>query len=391
MGELKPGWRRVKFGQLAECVNDRVDDPASAGVERYVGLEHLDPESLTIRRWGTPDEVESTKLRFSPGDIIFGKRRAYQRKLAVADFEGICSAHAMVLRARPHLVLPGFLPYFMQSDVFMERAIEISVGSLSPTINWKTLAEQEFALPPLAEQRRLVELFQAGRVASDSSEGVLAAARAVRKAHSLEVFSLASGIPTPIGAHIEDSTYGPRFDGGLYDVDGAVAQLRTTDIDDDGNINYGAIPCVKAEPKALTAHLLRVGDVVISRSGTCGLTAVFEGHNRPTVAAAFLVRLRTRSTLRPRYLHEFLSSPVGRALSLSLARGGVQKNINASELLNQTMIVPSLSVQDQAVAMLAAARSAEGHARLRHLGTRRMFVSLLNEGLFLGASSCPPT
>ena len=59
----------------------------------------------------------------------------------------------MVLRPRPEVVLPEFLPFFMQSDLFMERALEISVGSLSPTINWKTLAKQEFALPPLEEQR----------------------------------------------------------------------------------------------------------------------------------------------------------------------------------------------------------------------------------------------
>src|SRR3712207_6712647 len=115
---------------MAENVNDRVDDPAEAGVEYYVGLEHLDPESLKIRRWGKPTDVEATKLRFQPGDIIFGRRRAYQRKLAVAEFEGICSAHAMVVRARPERVLPEFLPFLIMSDRFMNRAVEISVGSL---------------------------------------------------------------------------------------------------------------------------------------------------------------------------------------------------------------------------------------------------------------------
>jgi type I restriction enzyme S subunit len=161
MPELKPGWRRVKFGEIAENVNDRVDHPSQAGVDRYVGLEHLDPDNLTIRRWGTPDQVESTKLRFRPGDIIFGKRRAYQRKLAVADFDGICSAHAMVLRAKPGAVVPEFLPFFMQSDTFMERAQAISVGSLSPTINWKTLAAEEFDLPSIQEQEKLSMLLSA--------------------------------------------------------------------------------------------------------------------------------------------------------------------------------------------------------------------------------------
>ena len=66
----KAGWTRVRFGQIATQINDRVDKPVEAGVERYVGLEHLDPDSLRIRRWGDPSDVESTKLRFQPGDII---------------------------------------------------------------------------------------------------------------------------------------------------------------------------------------------------------------------------------------------------------------------------------------------------------------------------------
>ena len=143
---------------MATNLNERVDDPAKAGVDRYVGLEHLDPESLKIRRWGKPTDVEATKLRFRPGDIIFGKRRFYQRKLVVADFEGICSAHALVLRAKKDVVTDGFLPFFMLGDEFYDRAMMISVGGLSPTINWSTLAKQEFAIPPIPEQRRIAEI-----------------------------------------------------------------------------------------------------------------------------------------------------------------------------------------------------------------------------------------
>ena len=156
----RENWSVTRFDQMAECLTVRVE-PSETTLERYVGLEHLDPETLKISRWGTPSDVIGEKLHFWPGDIIFGKRRAYQKKLAVADFEGICSAHAMVLRARSEIVLPEFLPFFMQSDMFFERALSISVGSLSPTINWGTLAKQEFPLPPLDEQRRIAEILWA--------------------------------------------------------------------------------------------------------------------------------------------------------------------------------------------------------------------------------------
>src|SRR6266849_7593516 len=157
----KRGWRRHRFDEMAIMVNDRIDDPSEADVECYVGLEHLDSESLTIRRWGSPSDVEATKLKFRKGDIIFGRRRAYQRKLAVADFDGICSAHAMVLRARPDVVLPEFLPFLMMSARFMNRAVEISVGSLSPTINWTTLKLEEFAVPSLDQQQRIADILWA--------------------------------------------------------------------------------------------------------------------------------------------------------------------------------------------------------------------------------------
>lgn len=158
--KLPDGWTRVKFADIAASITERVDDPSAAGVDRYVGLEHLDPESTTIRRWGSPSDVQAAKLRFYPGDVIYGRRRAYQRKLGVADFDGICSAHALVLRAKPAVCLPEFLPYFLQGDTFHQRALDISVGSLSPTINWKTLAVQEFALPPIETQTEILAILK---------------------------------------------------------------------------------------------------------------------------------------------------------------------------------------------------------------------------------------
>lgn len=157
----KTTWQRVKFGDVIDSITDRVDNPSEAGVDRYVGLEHLDPGVMTVQRWDSPDKVEAQKLRFQPGDVIFGRRRAYQKKVAVADFEGICSAHALVLRARPDKILPEFLPIFLSSDYFLDRAISISVGSLSPTINWRDLKVQEFDLPPLPEQKHLADLLWA--------------------------------------------------------------------------------------------------------------------------------------------------------------------------------------------------------------------------------------
>lgn len=160
MQSLNPGWKMVKFGDVVHNIAQRID-PADAQTDVYVGLEHLESDTLHLRQWGHPSDVTGQKLVFKKGDVIFGRRRAYQRKLALAECDGICSAHAMVIRAKQDMILPEFLPFFLQSDMFMERAVQISVGSLSPTINWKTLKEQMFPLPPLEEQKRLAELLWA--------------------------------------------------------------------------------------------------------------------------------------------------------------------------------------------------------------------------------------
>lgn len=150
-------WESVKFGDIAKNISERVE-PQKTDAEVYVGLEHLDAGSIHIRRFGTPADVKGTKLRVYKGDIIFGKRRAYQRKAAIAEFDGICSAHAMVLRANPENIDANFFPFFLHSNAFMNRALEVSEGSLSPTIKWKTLEKQEFKIPPRSVQEKLSEI-----------------------------------------------------------------------------------------------------------------------------------------------------------------------------------------------------------------------------------------
>jgi len=155
----KSDWPTYKFEDIAFNISERVE-PQATNLDIYVGLEHLDSGDIHIRRKGTPADVKGTKLKVYKGDIIFGKRRAYQRKAAIADFDGICSAHAMVIRANSETIDPQFLPFFLHSDAFMNRAVEISEGSLSPTIKWKILKEQEFKLPPLHLQEIFSEVFR---------------------------------------------------------------------------------------------------------------------------------------------------------------------------------------------------------------------------------------
>lgn len=156
---LKPGWRRVKFGDVVRLSKARSQDPLADGIERYVGLEHLEPGDLRIRSWGSvADGVTFTSV-FQPGQVLFGKRRAYQRKVAVADFSGVCSGDIYVLETKDaQVLLPELLPFVCQTDAFFDHAVGTSAGSLSPRTNWTSLASYEFLLPPPEEQENIAFL-----------------------------------------------------------------------------------------------------------------------------------------------------------------------------------------------------------------------------------------
>ncbi|MDP7152038.1 MAG: restriction endonuclease subunit S [Paracoccaceae bacterium] len=374
-----------RFDQLADQINQRVM-PAEADVERYVGLEHLDPDSLRIRRWGDPSEVESTKLRFEPGDIIFGKRRVYQRKVAVADTDGICSAHAMVLRAKPDTVLPEFLPFFMQSDLFMERALSISVGSLSPTINWKALAKEEFLLPPIQEQARLVEtllaavnaqteLYRSLETLTAMNASILdarlrgsllgAAKRNERVGPYFEDWPL-----LPIGKLLTKNQYGLSVEAGST---GQYPMLRMMNMED-GRVVENDLKYIDLSASEFEKYRLYDGDILFNRTNSydlVGRTGVYH-LGAEHVFASYLVRLQTiREKLDPEYLCAFLNAPIGRRQVMSFATRGVsQTNVNASNLTRILLPLPPISFQRETVELIRESHSASSslNHRIKSLG-----------------------
>ncbi len=132
----------MKFGDVVKLEYRPLRRSCSPkGIERYVGLEHIEPEDLRIRRWGLVAEGTTFTNRFKPGQVLFGKRRAYQRKVAVADFAGVCSGDIYVFEPKNDRLLPELLPFLCQTDGFFEHAVGTSAGSLSPRTNWTQLAE----------------------------------------------------------------------------------------------------------------------------------------------------------------------------------------------------------------------------------------------------------
>ena len=169
---LKSGWKLVKFGDVVRNASLVERDPVTNGIERIVGLEHLDPENLHIRRWNSSEDATSFSSKFVPGQTLFGKRRAYQRKVAYAEFGGICSGDILTFESRDrNVLLPELLPFICQSEAFFDYALGTSAGSLSPRTSWTALKDFQFPLPPLEEQKRIAEILWAADEAVEKLRG----------------------------------------------------------------------------------------------------------------------------------------------------------------------------------------------------------------------------
>ena len=157
----KTRWKKWRFDEVCRQVNVSSKDPKADGLHYVVGLEHIEPGNLHITKRDTLEKETTFTRKFVKGQVLFGRRRAYQRKVAYAEFDGICSGDILVFEAIEDNLIPGLLPFLIQSDGFFEKALATSAGSLSPRTKVKELADYEFLLPPKAEQKRLAELLWA--------------------------------------------------------------------------------------------------------------------------------------------------------------------------------------------------------------------------------------
>jgi type I restriction enzyme S subunit len=150
------------------------------------------------------------------------------------------------------------------------------------------------------------------------------------------------------------SAFGPRFSSDLYSIDGNIATLRTTDISQDGEINYATMPLAQIDIDNFSKHYLETDDIVITRSGTIGIVALFRNYQLPVLPGAFLIRFRLDSSVYPLFYKYYFHSPVGKGSLLATATGAVQQNLNITNLNKVTVPIPPLPTQRKIASILSA-------------------------------------
>lgn len=303
---------RVKFGDVVKDVKiniDRLNNP----YEYYVAGDHMDSEDLTIHRKGcfTTDDVGPAFIRvFKPGQILYGSRRTYLKKIAVADFEGVCANTTFVFETKdPHAFEQRLLPFIMLSKDFTTWSIAKSKGSTNPYVLFSDLADFEFELPPLEEQKVLVDKLWAAYRLKEAYKKLLVATDEMVKSQFIEMVgdprNNPKGWPTKRLSELAEYSIGLTYKPEQICDDGTIV-LRSGNIQD-GKISFSDIVRVNAPIKE--SLFVKEDDILMcSRNGSASLVgkvAMIPDINEPMTFGAFMTIIRSAEA---KYLYLYFQS-----------------------------------------------------------------------------------
>ena len=344
---------KYKFSEIAYNITDK-KMPEPGDEELYIGLEHLDSGRLRVTRWGSEVELVGQKLVMQKGDILFGRRNTYLRRAAIAPHDGIFSAHGMIFRPNTAIIDPDYFPFFISSDYFMDAAIRISVGSLSPTVNWKTLKELDFFLPDLNQQRHTAELLSAANETKEAYQDLLIKSDELVKSQFIELF----GDPetNPFGwrmGTIRDIVSDVRYGSSRKaSIDGKYPYLRMNNITYGGELDLTDVKRIDIPDDEIDRCSVRKGDVLFNRTNSkelVGKTCLYD-REELMVLAGFVIRVRVNEKAIPEFLAQYMNLPYTKELLLSMCKAACgQANINAQELQNIPIYIPPVEAQKQFV------------------------------------------
>ena len=256
----------IKLGDVAtEVKSSNKGDKTGC---KIVGLEHLTPSDVTLSAWSDDTNNSFTK-EFSKGDVLFGRRRAYLKKAAVAPFDGICSGDITVIRAKEGKVIPQLLPFIIQNDFLFDYAVEKSAGSLSPRVKWEHLKNFEIILPDMEKQKQLADTLWSINQTKQAYLALIKQTDELVKSQFIEMFS-----DTEKGALSDVSiiTMGQSPDGKTYNNvgEGMPFYQGKTEF---GDLYIGEATTWTTEP----SRIAEANDVLMSVRAPVGSTNVANG------------------------------------------------------------------------------------------------------------------
>ena len=331
---------KVKFDEIArECRSTFKGDKTGVAI---VGLEHIVPNEMLVKDYEVYTENTFTKS-FKKGQILFGRRRAYQQKAGVATFDGICSGDITVIEAIESKVDKDLLPFIIQNERFFEHAVQGSAGSLSPRVKWEHLASYEFDLPPLSDQKILADKLWAAYRLKESYKKLLAATDEMVKSQFIEMLSNSGYEEKSLGKlcdKITDGSHNPPKgnDGSEY----LMISSKNVFIDglDLADVRYLSKDEFDLENKRTE---VKKNDILLTIVGTIGRTYLVKGNEGNIVMQRSVAVLKPSDKVNPLFM--MYSLHIDENLEKE-GLGNAQKGVYLKQLSQFKIKVPSLDIQN---------------------------------------------
>ena len=275
-----------------------------------VGLEHITPGEITLSNWDKGVETTFTKY-FHKGDVLFGRRRAYQKKACVAPFEGICSGDITVIAPKEDKIFPELLPFVIQNDDMFEYAVSQSAGSLSPRVKWGQLKEFAFELPPMEKQKEIADILSAMARTKKAYQRLLTATDEYVKSQFIEMFGMVTK-RAPLQDLSDMVTVGIANAATHAYADTGVLMFRNQNIKsnelDDSDLVY-----IKPEfAKKYASKTLKANDILVARTGYPGTACIVpEKYAGAQTFTTLIVRLKQNPDLLPAFVCHYINSAQG--------------------------------------------------------------------------------
>ncbi len=331
---------KVRFGDVVSEVKLNVDRSCNP-YAHYVAGDHMDSEDLTIHRYGNfaTDDVGPAFTRiFKPGQILYGSRRTYLKKVAVASFEGICANTTFVLESKDESVFDNrLLPFVILSDKFTQWSISHSKGSTNPYVLFSDLASFEFTLPPIEEQRVLADKLWAAYKLKESYKNLLVATDEMVKSQFIEMFK-----NLPINGKIEDLV--ERNVASVkksYQSGDEIEYIDISSIDNTSNTVVETTKYEVASAPSRAQQCVKNGDILVSTVRPINRNIAVVTSNLPDlVASTGFCILRPKDGYRE-YLLSVVKSDAYTERMCDKASGGLYPAVNNSDVLSYGIHIPN--------------------------------------------------
>jgi type I restriction enzyme S subunit len=367
-------------------VNDKVD-PSVDDIERFVAGEHMDTDEQKIFRFGNVGEGylgPAFHMRFKPGHILYGSRRTYLRKVAMADFEGVCSNTTFVIAPSDDRLDASYLLNVMSTERFHQNSISLSKGSTNPYINFSDLAAYEFELPSIEEQQRIVELLSGVDAHAEALRNQLHVANETRK-------SVLRHLLTAGGDDWTETTLGKVGESGFFsdgdwveskdqDPKGNCRLVQLADIGDGMFLDKSDRWLNDEQFLRLRCTALKPRDILIARMPDPAARACLFPDGLPKSATVVDVAiLRCSPDVLPEFLMPLINDSTFRNKAISLLTGTTRQRIARSKLASIAIFLPPLDEQQRIVDEVSKIDAVIQETTSALAATRQLRSALLNK------------